>query len=196
MPTYPSSLYPYGGGAGVTARSGNATTNDPGGYYFSNTYSFQEYKNFVVGLGISTGLSYNPQLDSNDFAGAGTSYFSAARYPTDVRAGTAPVSTMTDAYTDFGTIITNLQTAITNYNTAVTSITAIEKTIAVNFSGISYQNLKSKLQKVTYELNRMSSDVALVNANTSGVAYNSSGVAVTSRYPSSQNRFSYTAGGF
>jgi len=57
MPTYPSSLYPVLSGSVVSAsaRSGVATTNDPGSYYFSNTVSYQEFKNQVVGLGISTG---------------------------------------------------------------------------------------------------------------------------------------------
>jgi hypothetical protein len=79
---------------------------------------------------------------------------------------------------------------ISAYATAVTSITATEKEIAVAFSGISYNNLQSKMEKMSYEFNRLIADVTLINAGTAGGATTAVG-----RYPSSQNRFTNTAGG-
>jgi len=199
MPTYPSSLYPVLSGGSVTAsaRSGNATTNDPGSFYFSNTVSYQEFKNQVVGLGISsTSFGF---LDSNDLAGAGTSYFSAAKYPTDLRAGTAPVGVIastyyTDSFGDFTTVLSNLSTTITNYTTAVSGMTATEKAVAASFMKLSYANLTSKAQKVTYELNRMLGDLNIVNTPGS-YGYAGGATTAVSRYPSSQNRYTQTAGG-
>jgi hypothetical protein len=170
MPTYPSSLY-----KGV-ARSANGTTNDPGSYLFNNLTTYQELKDTVIGYGSgpndSTTVTYN----------------SAAKYPTDVTFGVTGV--MTDTYTDFSTAQTNLSTLISAYTAAVTSITATEKTIAVAFSGISYNNLQSKMEKMAFEFNRLIADVTLVNAGTAGGATTAVG-----RYPSSQNRFTRTAGG-
>jgi hypothetical protein len=77
---------------------------------------------------------------------------------------------------------------ITDYGTAVSGITATEKEIAANFSGISYNNLQSKMEKIAFELNRLIADITLVNA----------GTAVTTalgRYPSGWNRFTNTSGG-
>jgi hypothetical protein len=67
-------------------------------------------------------------------------------------------------------------------------MTATEKEIVVNFSGISYNNIQSKMEKIAFELNRLIADATLVNA----------GLAVTTalgRYPSGWNRFTNTAGG-
>lgn len=168
MPTYPSSLY-----KGV-ARSANGTTNDPGSYIVNNLTSYQELKDTVIGFGSgpndSTTVTFN----------------SAAKYPTDVRFGTTGLGTST--YTDFDLVQANLTTLIAAYATAVTSITATEKNIAVAYSGISFNNLQSKMEKMTYEFNRLINDITLVNA----------GTAVTtdvSRYPSSRNRYTSTAGG-
>ena len=170
MPTYPSSLY-----KGV-ARSANGTTNDPGSYLFNNLTTYQELKDTVIGYGSgpndSTTVTYN----------------SAAKYPTDVRFGVTGV--LTDTYTDFGTAQTNLSTLISAYTTAVGSITATEKTIAVAFSGISYNNLQSKMEKMAFEFNKLIADVTLVNAGTAGGATTAIG-----RYPSSWNRYTNSAGG-
>ena len=168
MPTYPSSLY-----KGV-ARSANGTTNDPGSYLWNNLTTYQELKDTVIGYGSgpndSTTVTYN----------------SAAKYPTDVKFGVTGLGTST--YEDFDLVQARLTTLISAYTTAVTSITATEKEIAVALSGISYNNLQSKMEKMTYEFNRLISDVTLVNA---GTAFTST----VSRYPSSQNRFTNTAGG-
>ena len=168
MPTYPSSLY-----KGV-ARSANGTTNDPGSYLWNNLTTYQELKDTVIGYGSgpndSTTVTYN----------------SAAKYPTDVRFGVTGLGTST--YEDFDLVQARLTTLISAYTTAVTSITATEKEIAVALSGISYNNLQSKMEKMTYEFNRLINDVTLVNA---GTAFTST----VSRYPSSQNRFTNTAGG-
>ena len=168
MPTYPSSLY-----KGV-ARSANGTTNDPGSYLWNNLTTYQELKDTVIGYGSgpndSTTVTYN----------------SAAKYPTDVRFGVTGLGTST--YEDFDLVQARLTTLISAYATAVTSITATEREIAVSLSGISYNNLQSKMEKMSYEFNKLISDVTLVNA----------GTAITttvSRYPSSQNRYTNTAGG-
>ena len=168
MPTYPSSLY-----KGV-ARSANGTTNDPGSYLWNNLTTYQELKDTVIGYGSgpndSTTVTFN----------------SAAKYPTDVKFGVTGMGTST--FEDFDLVRTNLSTLITNYGTAVSGMTATEKEIATAFSGISYNNLQSKMEKISYEFSRLINDVTLVNA----------GTAVTttvSRYPSSQNRYTNTAGG-
>jgi len=170
MPTYPSSLYKG------TARSANGTTNDPGSYLWNNLTTYQELKDTVIGYGSgpndSTTVTYN----------------SAAKYPTDVRFGVTGVQT--DTYTDFSTAQTNLSTLISAYTAAVGSITATEKNVAVALSGISYNNLQSKMEKMSYEFNRLIADVTLVNAGTAGGATTAIG-----RYPSSKNRFTNTAGG-
>ena len=168
MPTYPSSLY-----KGV-ARSANGTTNDPGSYLWNNLTTYQELKDTVIGVGSgpndTTTVLYN----------------SAAKYPTDVTFGVTGLGTST--FTDFGLAQTNLSTLISAYTTAVTSITATERSIAVALSGISYNNLQSKMEKMTYEFSRLINDVTLVNAGTAITS-------TVSRYPSSQNRFTNTAGG-
>jgi hypothetical protein len=168
MPTYPSSLY-----KGV-ARSANGTTNDPGSYLWNNLTTYQELKDTVIGYGSgpndSTTVTYN----------------SAAKYPTDVRFGVTGMGTST--FEDFDLAQSRLSTLISAYATAVTSITATEREIAVSLSGISYNNLQSKMEKMSFEFNKLISDVTLVNA----------GTAITttvSRYPSSQNRYTNTAGG-
>ena len=169
MPTYPSSLY-----KGV-ARSANGTTNDPGSYLFNNLTTYQELKDTVIGYGSgpndTTTVTYN----------------SAAKYPTDVKFGVTGLGTST--YTDFDLVQANLTTLISAYTTASTAITATEKAIAVALSGNSYNNLQSKMEKMTYEFNRLIADVTVVNA---GIAFTTTTV---SRYPSSQNRFTNTAGG-
>ena len=168
MPTYPSSLY-----KGV-ARSANGTTNDPGSYLWNNLTTYQELKDTVIGYGSgpndSTTVTYN----------------SAAKYPTDVRFGVTGLGTST--FEDFDLVQTRLSTLISAYSTAVTSITATEREIAVAFSGISYNNLQSKMEKMTYEFSRLINDVTLVNAGTAITS-------TVSRYPSSQNRYTNTAGG-
>lgn len=168
MPTYPSSLYKG------TARSANGTTNDPGSYLWNNLTTYQELKDTTIGYGSgpndTTTVTFN----------------SAAKYPTDVKFGVPAIGSST--FEDFDLIQANLSTLISNYATAVTSITTTEKEIAVALSGISYNNLQSKMEKVAFELNRLISDVTLVNA----------GSAVTTtlgRYPSGWNRFTNTAGG-
>ncbi len=168
MPTYPSSLY-----KGV-ARSANGTTNDPGSYLWNNLTTYQELKDTVIGYGSgpndTTTVTFN----------------SAAKYPTDVKFGVTGMGTST--FEDFDLVQARLTALISAYATAVTSITATEKEIAVSLSGISYNNLQSKMEKMTYEFNKLIADVTLVNA----------GTAVTttvSRYPSSQNRYTNTAGG-
>ena len=168
MPTYPSSLY-----KGV-ARSANGTTNDPGSYLWNNLTTYQELKDTVIGYGSgpndSTTVTYN----------------SAAKYPTDVRFGVTGLGTST--FEDFDLVQSRLSTLITAYSTAVTSMTATEKEIAVSLSGISYNNLQSKMEKMTYEFSRLINDVTLVNAGTAITS-------TVSRYPSSQNRYTNTAGG-
>jgi len=168
MPTYPSSLY-----KGV-ARSANGTTNDPGSYLFNNLTTYQELKDTVIGYGSgpndSTTVTYN----------------SAAKYPTDVTFGVTGMGTST--FTDFGLVQTNLTALISAYTTAVTSITATEKSMAVALSGNSYNNLQSKMEKMAFEFNKLNADVTLVNAGTALTT-------TVSRYPSSQNRFTNTAGG-
>lgn len=169
MPTYPSSLY-----KGV-ARSANGTTNDPGSYLFNNLTTYQELKDTVIGYGSgpndSTTVLYN----------------SAAKYPTDVTFGVTGLGTST--FTDFDLVQANLTTLIANYVTAVTAISATEKKIAVALSGNTYNNLQSKMEKMTFEFNKLNADVTLVNA---GTAVSTTSI---SRYPSSQNRFTNTAGG-
>ena len=169
MPTYPSSLY-----KGV-ARSSNGTTNDPGSYLFNNLTTYQELKDTVIGYGSgpndSTTVLYN----------------SAAKYPTDITFGVTGLGTST--FTDFGLAQANLSTLISAYTTAVTSITATERSIAVALSGVSYNNLQSKMEKMAFEFNKLIADVTVVNAGTALTT------TTVSRYPSSQNRFTNTAGG-
>ena len=169
MPTYPSSLY-----KGV-ARSANGTTNDPGSYLWNNLTTYQELKDTVIGFGSgpndTTTVTFN----------------SAAKYPTDVKFGTTGLGTST--YTDFDLVQANLTTLIAEYATAVTSITATERNIAVALSGISYNNLQSKMEKMAFEFNKLILDVTVVNAGTALTT------TTVSRYPSSQNRFTNTAGG-
>ena len=168
MPTYPSSLYKG------TARSANGTTNDPGSYLWNNLTTYQELKDTTIGNGSGPNDTTTVLFNS------------AAKYPTDVTFGGTAIGT--SSYEDFDLIQANLSTLITSYGTAVSGISATEKEIAVNFSGISYNNLQSKMEKVAFELNRLVADVALVNA----------GNAVTTalgRYPSGWNRYTNTAGG-
>jgi len=169
MPTYPSSLY-----KGV-ARSANGTTNDPGSYIVNNLTTYQELKDTVIGFGSgpndTTTVTFN----------------SAAKYPTDVKFGTTGLGTST--YTDFDLAQANLTALISAYSSAVTSITATEKNIAVALSGISYNNLQSKMEKIALEFNKLIVDITLVNA---GTAVSTTSI---SRYPSSQNRYTNTTGG-
>ncbi len=168
MPTYPSSLY-----KGV-ARSANGTTNDPGSYLWNNLTTYQELKDTVIGYGSgpndTTTVTFN----------------SAAKYPTDVKFGVTGLGTST--FEDFDLAQSRLSALISAYSSAVSSITATEKEIAVSLSGISYNNLQSKMEKMSYEFNKLIADVTLVNA----------GTAVTTlpgRYPSGWNRYTNTAGG-
>ena len=168
MPTYPSSLY-----KGV-ARSANGTTNDPGSYLLNNLTTYQELKDTVIGYGSgpndTTTVTFN----------------SAAKYPTDVKFGVTGMGTST--FEDFDLVQSRLSALISAYGTAVTSMTATEKEIAVSLSGISYNNLQSKMEKMTFEFSKLIADVTLVNA----------GTAVTTlpgRYPSGWNRYTNTAGG-
>jgi len=168
MPTYPSSLY-----KGV-ARSANGTTNDPGSYLFNNLTTYQELKDTVIGYGSgpndTTTVTFN----------------SAAKYPTDVKFGVTGMGTST--FEDFDLAQTRLSALISAYGTAVTSMTTTEKEIAVALSGISYNNLQSKMEKMSFEFSKLIADVTLVNA----------GTAVTTlpgRYPSGWNRYTNTAGG-
>jgi len=168
MPTYPSSLY-----KGV-ARSANGTTNDPGSYLWNNLTTYQELKDTVIGYGSgpndTTTVTFN----------------SAAKYPTDVKFGVTGMGTST--FEDFDLAQTRLSALISAYGTAVTSMTATEKEIAVSLSGISYNNLQSKMEKMSFEFSKLIADVTLVNA----------GTAVTTlpgRYPSGWNRYTNTAGG-
>jgi hypothetical protein len=169
MPTYPSSLY-----KGV-ARSANGTTNDPGSYLWNNLTTYQELKDTVIGVlsgpNDTTTVLYN----------------SAAKYPTDVTFGVTGLGTST--FTDFGLAQANLSTLISAYSTAIGSITATERSIAVALSGISYNNLQSKMEKMAFEFNKLIADVTVVNAGTALTT------TTVSRYPSSQNRFTNTAGG-
>ena len=168
MPTYPSSFY-----KGV-ARSANGTTNEPGSDLLNNLTTYQELKDTVIGYGSgpndSTTVTFN----------------SAAKYPTDVRFGVTGLGTST--FEDFDLVQSRLSALISAYGTAVTSMTATEKEIAVSLSGISYNNLQSKMEKMTFEFSKLIADVTLVNA----------GTAVTTlpgRYPSGWNRYTNTAGG-
>jgi hypothetical protein len=168
MPTYPSSLYKG------TARSANGTTNDPGSYLWNNLTTYQELKDTTIGNGSGPNDTTTVLFNS------------AAKYPTDVTFGGTAIGT--SSFEDFDLIQANLSTLKTAYDTAVSGMTATEKEIAVNFSGISYNNLQSKMEKVAFELNRLIADATLVNA----------GLAVTTalgRYPSGWNRFTNTAGG-
>lgn len=168
MPTYPSSLYKG------TARSANGTTNDPGSYLWNNLTTYQELKDTVIGYGSgpndTTTVTFN----------------SAAKYPTDVKFGVTGIAT--SSFADFDLAQANLSTLITAYSSAISSITATEKAQAVALSGISYNNLQSKMEKVAYEFNRLISDVTAVNAGTALTS-------VVGRYPSGWNRFTNSAGG-
>lgn len=168
MPTYPSSLY-----KGV-ARSANGTTNDPGSYLFNNLTTYQELKDTVIGYG--TGPNDSTTVTFN----------SAAKYPTDVKFGVTGVGTST--FTDFDFAQSNLSTIFTAYTAAISAITTTEKAQAVALSGISYNNLQSKMEKVAYELNRLVSDVSAVNAGTAVST-------AAGRYPSGWNRYTNSAGG-
>jgi hypothetical protein len=170
MPTYPSSLY-----KGV-ARSANGTTNDPGSYLWNNLTTYQELKDTVIGYGSgpndTTTVTFN----------------STAKYPTDVKFGVTGMGTST--FEDFDLAQTRLSALISAYGTAVTSMTTTEKEIAVAFSGISYNNLQSKMEKMSFEFAKLIADVTLVNAGTAGGA-----TTAVSRYPSGWNRYTNTAGG-
>jgi hypothetical protein len=172
MPTYPSSLY-----KGST-RSGNGTTNDPGSYLWNNLTTYQELKDTVIGFGSgpndSTTVTFN----------------SAAKYPTDVRFGTTILSNPTDIVNDFNTVLLNFQAAGIAYTTAAYNMTALETTVAASFSGYAYNRLMRRIQYSTFEISRLASDITLVNTGTAGGA-----TTAVSRYPSSQNRFTRTAGG-
>jgi hypothetical protein len=185
MPFYPSNIYPNASGVGVS-RSGNLTTNNPGSNYINNLTSYQELKDTVVGIGYSYGV--NGVLTANDLAGAGTSFFSAARYPTDLRAGVSIISNLTDPLADLTTAVTILAAAGVAYTTSIAGMGASTKMIAASFTGLSFNNLIRKCQFTAWELNRMASDLSLVKSGT-GFTFS------VSRYPSSQNRFTNTSGG-
>ena len=185
MPFYPSNIYPNASGVG-TARAGNLTTNNPGSNYMNNLTTYQELKDTVVGIGYSYGAS--GVLTANDFAGAGTSYFSAAKYPTDVRVGTTILVNLTDPLNDLTTAITSFAAAGVAYTTSIAGMGVSTKMIAASFAGLTINNLVRKIQYVNWELSRVGSDLALVKAGT-GFTFS------VGRYPSSLNRFTNTAGG-
>lgn len=185
MPFYPSNIYPNASGVGLS-RSGILTTNHPGSNFINNLTTYQELKDTVVGIGYS----YNGVgvLTANDLAGAGTSYFSAAKYPTDLRAGATIISGLTDPLVDLTTAVTIMAAAGVAYTTAIAGMGASTKMIAATFTGLSFNNLIRKVQYTAWELNRMASDLSLVKSGT-GFTFS------VSRYPSSQNRFTNTSGG-
>lgn len=185
MPFYPSNIYPNASGVGLS-RSGILTTNHPGSNFINNLTSYQELKDTVVGIGYS----YNGVgvLTANDLAGAGTSFFSAAKYPTDLRAGATITANLTDPLADLTTAVLNMAAAGVAYTTAIAGMGASTKMIAATFTGLSFNNLVRKVQYTAYELNRMAGDLSLVKSGT-GFTFS------VSRYPSSQNRFTNTSGG-
>lgn len=185
MPFYPSNIYPNAAGVG-TARAGNLTTNNPGSNYVNNLTSYQELKDTVVGIGYSYGAS--GVLTANDLAGAGTSFFSAAKYPTDVRVGTTILTNLTDPLVDLTTAVTAFAAAGVAYTTSIAGMGASTKMIAASFTGLSFNNLVRKIQFVNYELNRMANDLSLVKSGT-GFTF------AVGRYPSSLNRWTNTTGG-
>jgi len=185
MPFYPSNIYPNASGVG-TNRAGNFTTNNPGSNYMNNLTTYQELKDTVVGIGYS----YNGVgvLTANDLAGAGTSLYSAAKYPTDLRAGTTVLTNLTDPLNDLTLAYTNFAAAGFAYTTAIAGMGASTKMIAATFTGLTFNNLIRKVQYVTWEMNRVAGDLALVQT---GVGF----TWAKGRYPSSLNRFTNTAGG-
>lgn len=185
MPFYPSNIYPNLAGVGFS-RSGILTTNHPGSNYINNLTSYQELKDTVVGIGYSYGTT--GVLTANDLAGAGTSYFSAAKYPTDLRAGSTILTNLTDPLADLTAAVTIMAAAGVAYTTAIAGMGASTKMIAASFTGLSFNNLVRKVQFTAWELNRMASDLSLVKSGT-GFTFS------VSRYPSSQNRFTNTTGG-
>ena len=74
------------------------------------------------------------------------------------------------------------------YTTAIAGMGASTKMIAASFTGLSFNNLVRKVQFTAWELNRMARDLSLVKSGT-GFTFS------VSRYPSSQNRYTRTAGG-
>lgn len=185
MPFQPSNVYPNLSGVGVS-RSGILTTNHPGSNFMNNLTTYQELKDTVVGIGYSYGAS--GVLGPNDFAGAGTSLFSAARYPTDVRVGTTILTGLTDPLADLTTAVTSFAVAGVAYTTAIAGMGASTRMIAASFTGLSLNNLVRKVQYVNWELSRMASDLSLVR---SGVGF----TFAVGRYPSSLNRWTNTSGG-
>ena len=122
MPFYPSNIYPNLAGVGFS-RSGILTTNHPGSNYINNLTSYQELKDTVVGIGYSfNGVGV---LTANDLAGAGTSFFSAAKYPTDVNVGVENISTQTHFVNDFASMLNTLEYEINAIQTSFASVTAI-----------------------------------------------------------------------
>ena len=189
MPFYPSNIYPNLAGVGFS-RSGILTTNHPGSNYINNLTSYQELKDTVVGIGYSfNGVGV---LTANDLAGAGTSFFSAAKYPTDTNIGTEIITNRTRTITDFATAVSNLSTVLSAYTTAIASCDSNETKIAASFTGNAYFNLQSKFEKITFELNRMNADITLLGAE---AATDSLKSVSARKYPSSFNRFTNTAGG-
>lgn len=184
MPFYPSNIYPS---AGVGfSRSGILTTNAPGSNFMNNLTTYQELKDTVVGIGYS----YNGVgvLTANDFAGAGTSLFSAAKYPTDVRVGTTILTNLTDPLNDLTTAIQSFAAAGFAYTSAIAGMGASTRMIAASFTGLSLNNLVRKVQYVNWELSRAANDLSLVRVGT-GFTF------TVGRYPSSLNRWTNTTGG-
>jgi len=185
MPFYPSNIYPNAAGVGFS-RSGILTTNNPGSNYINNLTSYQELKDTVVGIGYSYGTT--GVLTANDFAGAGTSYFSAAKYPTDVRVGTSILTGLTDPLVDLTSAVTAFAAAGVAYTTSIAGMGASTKMIAASFTGLTLNNLVRKVQYVNWELNKVAADLSLVKAGT-GFTF------AVGRYPSSLNRWTNTSGG-
>lgn len=172
MPFYPSSA------VGGTSQ---------GGYVVSNLTSYQELKDITVGYGSGTGDTTLVQFNSQ------------AKYPTDSNIGGPIRATASATGAAVGSsTIRDLELALINFAAAGTALTTEslamstqQLAVSDDFGVLSFMNLQSKIEKATYEMSRLASDLARVRANTAGGAV----TTPASRYPSSQNRFTNTAGG-
>ncbi len=167
MPTYPSSLY-------KNVAPSSLGSNVTGSITISNLTNYQELNDIVNGNGVS--------LDFN----------SAANYPTDSNIGTEIITNRTRTLTDFATAVSNLTTVLGDYTTAIATCSADEQKIAASFTGLSYNNLQSKMEKITFELNRMNADINSLGAEGATASLKET---ANRHYPSSFNRFTNTAGG-
>lgn len=173
MPFYPSSA------VGGTSQ---------GGYVVSNLTSYQELKDITVGYGSGTGDTTIVQFNST------------AKYPTDSNIGgpqRATAANGTGAAVGSSTI-RDIELALINFAAAGFAFTsetfgmsAQQRAVSDDFAVLSFMNLQSKIEKATFELNRLVSDLNRIDQNTAGGAV----TTPAGRYPSSQNRFTNTAGG-